>query len=88
MYSSYGIMLMMVLLIFDNKSQVLKNQLLKIKKIYCFPTDELHKSLDLPDLLKINAIAEQEVDTFVHNYFINNLHITYKSASMKKEKRS
>ena len=38
------------------------------KKDYCFPTDDLHKSMDL---LKINAIAEQEVDTFVHNYFIN-----------------
>ena len=54
------------------------------KKKYCFPTDELHKFMDLPDLLKINAMAEQEVDTFVHNYFINNLHITFKSASMKK----
>ena len=77
---------MMVHLSFDNKSQVLQKQLLKIlKKDYCFPTNELHKSIDL---LKINAIAEQEVDTFVHNYFINNLHITCKSASMKKEKRS
>ena len=79
-------MSMMVLLSFNNKSQVLQDQFLKnLKKDYCFPTDDLHKSMDL---LKINAIAEQEVDTFVHNYFINNLHITCKSASMKKEKRS
>ena len=71
-------MLMMVLLSFNNKSQVLQNQLLKIlKKDYCFPTDELHKSMDL---LKINAIAEQDV----YNYFIDNLQITYKSSSMKK----
>ena len=77
---------MMVLLSFNNKSQVLQDQFLKnLKKDYCYPTDDLHKSMDL---LKINAIAEQEVDTFVHNYFINNLHITCKSASMKKVKRS
>ena len=79
-------MSMMVLLSFNNKSQVLQDQFLKnLKKDYCYPTDDLHKSVDL---LKINAIAEQEVDTFVHNYFINNLQITCKSASMKIEKRS
>ena len=85
-YISYGNMLMMVLLSFSKKSQVLHNQLLKIlKKDYCYATDELHKSMDL---LKINAIAEQEIDTFVNNNFLNNLQITCKSASMKIEKRS
>ena len=51
-----------------NKIQVLQNQLLKVllKKDYRSPTDELHKSMDI---LKVNDIAEQEIVTFVHNYF-------------------
>ena len=71
-------MSMMVLLSFNNKSQVLQDQFLKnLKKDYCYPTDDLHKSMYL---LKINAIAEQDV----YNYFIDNLQITCKSSSMKK----
>ena len=55
-----------------NKIQVLQNQLLKVllKKDYRSPTDELHKSMDI---LKVNDIAEQEIVTFVHNYFRNKL---------------
>ena len=54
------------------KIQTLQNQLLKVllKKNYRFSTNELHKSMDL---LKINDIAEQEILTFVHNYFTDNL---------------
>ena len=54
-----------------NKIQVLQNQLLKVllKKDYRSPTNELHKSMDI---LKMNDIAEQEIVTFVHNYFRNN----------------
>ena len=61
-----------------NKIQVLQNQLLKVllKKDYRFPTDELHKSMDL---LKINDIAEQEIVTFVHNYFTNILPPVFKA---------
>ena len=55
-----------------NKIQVLQNQLLKVllKKDYRSPTDQLHKSMDI---LKVNDIAEQEIVTFVHNYFRNKL---------------
>ena len=55
-----------------NKIQVIQNQLLKVllKKDYRFPTDELHKSMEL---LKVTDITEQEIVTFVHNYFRNNL---------------
>ena len=52
--------------------QTLQNCLLKVltKNTYRFSTNELHNSLDL---LKVNDIAEQEIVTFVHNYFSNNL---------------
>ena len=54
------------------KIQTLQNQLLKVllRKDYRFSTNELHNSMDL---LKINDIAEQEIVTFVHNYFSNKL---------------
>ena len=54
------------------KIQTLQNQLIKVllRKDPRFATNELHKSLDL---LKINDIAEQEIVTFVHNYFSNKL---------------
>ena len=41
-----------------------------LKKDYRSPTNELHKSMDI---LKINDIVEQEIVTFVHNYYRNNL---------------
>ena len=52
--------------------QTLQNCLLKVltKNTYRFSTDELHNSLDL---LKVKDIADQEVVTFVHNYFSNRL---------------
>ena len=52
--------------------QILQNRLLKVltKNDYRFSTNELHNSLDL---LKVDDIAEQEVVTFVHNYFSNRL---------------
>ena len=52
--------------------QTLQNQLLKVllRKDYRFSTNELHNSMDL---LKINDIVEQEIVTFVHNYFSNKL---------------
>ena len=52
--------------------QTLQNCLLKVltKNTYRFSTNELHNSLDL---LKVNDIAEQEIVTFVHNYFSNRL---------------
>ena len=54
------------------KIQTLQNQLLKVllKKDYRFSTNELHKSMDL---LKINDIADQEILSFVHNYFSKKL---------------
>ena len=54
------------------KIQTLQNQLLKVllKKEYRYSTNELHKSLDI---LKVNDIAEQEIATFVHKYFLNKL---------------
>ena len=54
------------------KIQTLQNQLLKVllKKDYRHSTNELHKSLDI---LKVNDIAEQEIATFVHKYFLNKL---------------
>ena len=52
--------------------QTLQNQLLKIllKKYYRFSTHEFHKYMDL---LKINDIADQEILSFVHNYFSKKL---------------
>ena len=54
------------------KIQTLQNQLLKVllRKDYRFSTNELHKSMDL---LKINDIADQEILSFVHNYFSKKL---------------
>ena len=50
------------------KIQTLQNQLLKVllRKDYRFSTNELHNSMDL---LKIDDIADQEILSFVHNYF-------------------
>ena len=52
--------------------QTLQNCLLKVltRNTYRFSTNELHNSLDL---LKVEDIANQEVVTFVHNYFSNSL---------------
>ena len=52
--------------------QTLQNQLLKVltSNSYRFSTNDLHNSLDL---LKVKDIAEQEIITFVHNYFSNSL---------------
>ena len=41
-----------------------------MKKDYRHSTNELHKSLEI---LKVNDIAEQEIATFVHKYFLNKL---------------
>ena len=52
--------------------QKLQNQLLKVLsgKIFQFPTDELHDEFEL---LTVKDITEQEILTFVHNFFTNNL---------------
>ena len=55
-----------------NKIQTLQNQLLKVLsgKNYLYSTKKLHKELDV---LLIEDLAKQELLTFVHNYFSNNL---------------
>ena len=55
-----------------NKVQKLQNQLLKVLsgKKFRFPTDELHDEFEL---LTVKDISEQEILTFVHNFFSNNL---------------
>ena len=55
-----------------NKVQKLQNQLLKVlsDKKFRFPTDELHDEFEL---LTVKDISEQEILTFVHNFFSNNL---------------
>ena len=52
--------------------QKLQNQLLKVLsgKKFRFPTDELHDEFEL---LTVKDITEQEILTFVHNFFSNNL---------------
>ena len=52
--------------------QTLQNQLLKVLlgKKYRFPTDNLHRELNI---LKVKDITNQEILTFVHNYFANKL---------------
>ena len=52
--------------------QTLQNQLLKVLagKKYRYSTDKLHSELEL---LKITDIKEQEILTFVHNFFSNRL---------------
>ena len=54
------------------KIQTLQNQLLKVllRKDYRFSTNELHNSMDL---LKIDDIVDQEILSFVHNYFSKKL---------------
>ena len=54
------------------KIQTLQNQLLKVllRKDYRFSTNKLHNSMDL---LKIDDIADQEILSFVHNYFSKKL---------------
>ena len=50
----------------------LQNQLLKVLsgKKFRFPTDELHDEFEL---LTVKEITDQEILTFVHNFFSNNL---------------
>ena len=52
--------------------QTLQNQLLKVLagKEYRFSTDKLHVEFEL---LKVKDIKEQEILTFVHNFFSNSL---------------
>ena len=52
--------------------QTLQNQLLKVLtgKEYRYSTDKLHSELEL---LKFSDIKEQEILTFVHNFFSNSL---------------
>ena len=52
--------------------QKIQNQLLKVLsgKKFRFPTDELHDEFEL---LMVKDISEQEVLTFVHNFFSDNL---------------
>ena len=52
--------------------QTLQNQLLKVLlgKKYRFPTDDLHQELNI---LKVEDITNQEILSFVHNYFANKL---------------
>ena len=54
------------------KIQVLQNKLLKVlsEKKYRYPTEKLHKEFEL---LLVEDLAKQELLTFVHNYFSNNL---------------
>ena len=54
------------------KIQTLQNQLLKVLsgKKYHYSTTQLHKELGL---LLVEDLAKQELLTFVHNYFSNNL---------------
>ena len=54
------------------KIQTLQNQLLKVlyEKKYRYPTEKLHKELNL---LLVNDIANQELLTFVHNYYSDSL---------------
>ena len=54
------------------KIQILQNQLLKVLsgKNYRYPTEKLHKELDI---LLVNDIIKQELLTFVHKYFSNDL---------------
>ena len=54
------------------KLQVLQNQLLKVlsEKKYRYPTEKLHRELEL---LLVEDIANQELLTFVHNFFSNSL---------------
>ena len=52
--------------------QTLQNQLLKVLlgKKFRFPTDDLHHELNI---LKVEDITNQEILSFVHNYFSNKL---------------
>ena len=52
--------------------QTLQNQLLKVLlgKKFRFPTDDLHHELNI---LKVEDITNQEILSFVHNYFANKL---------------
>ena len=52
--------------------QTIQNKLLKVLagKKYRYPTDKLHDEFDL---LKVNDITNQEVLTFVYNFFSNGL---------------
>ena len=54
------------------KIQTLQNQLLKVlsEKKYRYPTEKLHKEFNL---LLVKDIANQELLTFVHNYYSNSL---------------
>ena len=51
-----------------SKIQTLQNQLLKVlsEKKYRYPTEKLHKEFDI---LLVKDIANQELLTFIHNYF-------------------
>ena len=52
--------------------QTLQNQLIKVlaHKHYRYPTNVLHNEFNF---LKVKDIANQEILTFVHNYFANKL---------------
>ena len=54
------------------KIQTLQNQLLKVlsEKKSRYPTEKLHKEFNL---LLVKDLANQELLTFVHNYFSNSL---------------
>ena len=55
-----------------NKIQYLQNQLLKVlsSKKFRYSTDRLHDEFDV---LKVQDMANQEILTFVYNYFKNQL---------------
>ena len=54
------------------KIQTLQNQHLKVisEKKYHYPTEQLYKEFKL---LLVKYLANQELPTFVHNYFSNSL---------------
>merc|ERR1711984_32955 len=56
--------------------QTLQNQLLKVLlgKKFRFPTDDLHHELKI---IKVKYITNQEILTFVHNYFSNKLPVAF-----------
>ena len=55
-----------------NKIQFLQNQLLKVlsSKKFRYSTDKLHNEFEI---LKVKDMVNQEILTFVHNYFSNSL---------------
>jgi len=55
---------------YDLVDILLTSRKLSIKIIFQFPTDDLHDEFEL---LTVKEITEQEILTFVHNFFTNNL---------------